>query len=69
MLFRKKRWVAYEEPNIFASNVPNFRSFRTPVFCDWAFMKHRGEAINKIWKKIPTNIDILVTHGPPLGIQ
>lgn len=39
----------------------------TPVFYDWAFLKHRGDAINEIWKKIPKDVDILVTHGPPLG--
>jgi hypothetical protein len=37
------------------------------VFYDWAFLKHRGDAINEIWKKIPKDVDILVTHGPPLG--
>ena len=37
------------------------------MFCDWAFLKHRGDAIDEIWKKIPKDIDILVTHGPPLG--
>ena len=39
------------------------------MFCDWAFLKHRGDAINEIWKKIPKDIDILVTHGPPLGMR
>ncbi|XP_028411403.1 metallophosphoesterase domain-containing protein 1-like [Dendronephthya gigantea] len=39
----------------------------TPVFCDWAFLKRRGDDINEIWQKIPKDIDILVTHGPPLG--
>ena len=37
------------------------------MFCDWAFLKERGDDINEIWEKIPSNIDILVTHGPPLG--
>ena len=37
------------------------------MFGDWAFTKHRGDAMNEMWKKIPNNIDILVTHGPPLG--
>ncbi|XP_046848605.1 metallophosphoesterase domain-containing protein 1-like [Xenia sp. Carnegie-2017] len=40
---------------------------KTPVFHDWAFLKKRGEDINTMWKKIPANIDILITHGPPLG--
>ncbi|KAJ7388743.1 hypothetical protein OS493_035853 [Desmophyllum pertusum] len=44
-----------------------FGSPWTPEFCEWAFMKARGESIQEIWNKIPNGIDILVTHGPPLG--
>lgn len=40
---------------------------KSPVFCDWAFMKPRGQPIQEIWNKIPDGIDILVTHSPPLG--
>lgn len=41
----------------------------TPTFYDWNFMKDRGEDIKKMWDLIPDDIDILVTHGPPFGIQ
>ena len=37
----------------------------TPTFCHWAFNFDRGEAIRKQWVKIPSDIDILVTHTPP----
>jgi Icc-related predicted phosphoesterase len=40
----------------------------TPRFFDWAFNRDRGKAINKHWKLIPATTDILVTHGPPMGI-
>jgi Icc-related predicted phosphoesterase len=40
----------------------------TPRFMDWAFNVDRGEAIRKYWDMIPNNVDILVTHGPPMGI-
>lgn len=40
----------------------------TPTFEDWAFMKDRGDMINAVWKKIPMDTDILITHGPPYGI-
>lgn len=40
----------------------------TPAFYDWAFNRERGKVINKHWKLIPANTDILVTHGPPMGI-
>jgi len=39
----------------------------TPTFFDWYFMKDRGPDIRKKWDKIPAGIDILVTHGPPIG--
>jgi len=38
-----------------------------PFFCDWAFNVDRGDPIKVYWDKIPEGIDILVTHGPPLG--
>jgi len=40
----------------------------TPTFCNWYFMKPRGEAIKKKWDLIPQDTDILITHGPPWGI-
>ncbi|MFN8672405.1 MAG: metallophosphatase domain-containing protein [Candidatus Sericytochromatia bacterium] len=40
----------------------------SPRFYDWAFNRDRGEDINKHWAKIPKNIDVLITHGPPYGI-
>jgi predicted phosphodiesterase len=47
-----------------------------PTFYNWAFNLDRGEAIKRKWDLVParnpqTNegIDILVTHGPPMGIH
>jgi Icc-related predicted phosphoesterase len=36
-----------------------------PWFYDWAFNAHRGEEIRKHWDAIPTDTDVLITHGPP----
>ena len=56
---------------------------QTPEFCNWAFNCWRTEyeaEVNKNgyhgdydyigdhWKKIPDNLDILITHGPPYMI-
>lgn len=38
-----------------------------PVFCDWGFNLKRGEDILKKWQTIPADLDILMTHGPPVG--
>jgi len=39
----------------------------TPYFFGWAFNLQRGEEILEKWQQIPETMDILITHGPPLG--
>ena len=39
-----------------------------PWFLDWAFNLRRGEEIAAKWALIPEGIDVLVTHGPPMGV-
>jgi Icc-related predicted phosphoesterase len=39
-----------------------------PWFHDWAWNEQRGEPLRRIWAKIPTDTDVLITHGPPYGI-
>jgi len=39
----------------------------TSTFYDWAYMLP-GDELKKIWATIPDNTDIIITHGPPLGI-
>lgn len=41
----------------------------TPTFFDWHFMKDRGDPIKEKWDLIPDDTEILITHGPPFGIQ
>lgn len=38
-----------------------------PWFLDWAFNLRRGPELRAKWDLIPEGVDILVTHGPPLG--
>ncbi|AEE54168.1 metallophosphatase domain-containing protein [Haliscomenobacter hydrossis] len=40
-----------------------------PWFYDWAFNRQRGPAIQKHWDLIPSNSDIVITHGPVFGIH
>ena len=40
----------------------------TPFFCDWAFMRGRGKFMAERWAKIPDDVDVLITHGPPFGV-
>ena len=39
-----------------------------PFYGGWAFNLHRGPDLAAMWAKIPDDITILVTHGPPEGI-
>jgi Icc-related predicted phosphoesterase len=38
-----------------------------PEFHNWAFNLHRGEKLMEKWNLIPTDVDILITHGPAFG--
>lgn len=38
---------------------------RQPEFFNWAFNIPRTQ-MKEVWDKAPTNIDLLLTHGPPL---
>ena len=41
----------------------------TPAFNNWAFNVERdSDAIEEKWNQIPDDVDVLITHGPPLGI-
>ncbi len=40
-----------------------------PEFCDWAFnLPRKGEALRRVWSRIPPGTDVLITHGPPYGV-
>lgn len=39
-----------------------------PRFFDWAFNRDRGADIDRHWRLIPMDVDVLLTHGPAYGI-
>jgi len=40
-----------------------------PEFCDWAFnLPADSPEIKQVWSKIPDDVDVLITHGPPANI-
>jgi Icc-related predicted phosphoesterase len=45
-----------------------YASPQTPEFGNWAFLYQRGYVAEFIWSKIPEDVQLLVTHGPPEGI-
>jgi Icc-related predicted phosphoesterase len=40
----------------------------SPEYHNWAFNRQRGAIIRRHWNLIPAGTDILITHGPPLGV-
>jgi len=40
----------------------------TPKYGKWAFMLPRVE-MARIWEKVPENLDLLMTHGPPRRVM
>jgi predicted phosphodiesterase len=40
-----------------------------PWFMDWAFnLPRKGPRLREMWNRIPLDLDVLITHGPPHGI-
>lgn len=40
----------------------------TPAFRSMAFNRERGAPIRAHWDRIPSDLDLLLTHGPPRGL-
>jgi len=38
-----------------------------PAFCGWAFNRTNAQ-LTEIWKKIPDDVNVLITHAPAYGI-
>lgn len=50
--------------------IDGIKFYGTPIqkiFCNWAFNKEY-EDLKKYYKMIPDDVDVLITHTPPLGI-
>lgn len=60
--------IYLEDSEIIVEGLKFYGSPWQPWFFDWAFNEQRGEPLKIIWKKIPVDTDVLITHGPPWGI-
>lgn len=56
-----------EDEEVTLDGVRIYGSPWQPWFHDWAFNLRRGPAIDQKWQLIPEGLDVLVTHGPPMG--
>lgn len=57
-----------ENFGVYIDGVKFWGSPITPRFGSWAYGVERGKAIAEYWSEIPNDIDVLITHGPPMGI-
>lgn len=62
-----KHFTFLRHESVTLEGVKFFGSPHTPQFFDWAFMypRHLGA---EIWRNVPDDTDVLITHGPPYGI-
>ncbi len=60
--------IYLEEGSVTIDGVMFWGSPWTPRFNDWAFNADRGEDIARHWQRIPPDVNVLITHGPPMTI-
>lgn len=56
-----------EDEEVTVEGIKIYGSPWQPWFFNWAFNLKRGLELRKKWDLIPSDTDILVTHGPPFG--
>jgi Icc-related predicted phosphoesterase len=67
---RELRNITYlEDSAVEIDGVKFYGSPYQPEFFSWAFNLERSSPeLAQVWSRIPEEIDILITHGPPYGI-
>jgi len=67
-IVRKTQGITYlEDESILLEGYKFYGTPWQPEFCDWAFNLDRGFPCKLMWDKIETDVDILISHGPPIG--
>lgn len=54
--------------SVIIEGVKFYGSPYTPTFFNWAFMRDAGNDIEKEWKKMQIDSDVVITHGPSYKI-
>ena len=66
-LCESKNIIYLENEGIEIEGLKIWGSPWSPTFGNWYFMKDRSK-MDELWKHIPDDTDILITHTPPKGI-
>lgn len=67
-LNNKENVFYLEDQSVRIEGIKFYGSPWTPWFYDWAFNKIRGYETKEVADSIPHDTDVLITHGPPMGI-
>jgi len=60
------RLIYLQDQQVEIDGVTFYGSPWQPEFCNWAFNLHRNSPeLRYVCEKIPSGIDVLITHGPP----
>eukprot|EP00667_Euglena_gracilis_P006412 EG_transcript_6464 len=62
-----KHCTILEDQELVINGIRIYGSPWVPPINDWAFELDRGAPLQEVWARIPQGVDVLVTHGPPLG--
>ena len=65
--FTARNIIYLENDYVTIEGLKIWGSPHTPIFGNWSFMKSRSK-LDKVWKQIPGDTDIVIVHGPPKGI-
>ena len=58
-----------QDSSIKIDGIKFYGSPHTPAFNNWAFnVERNSDELMEKWNMIPDDTDVLITHGPPLGI-
>ena len=66
-LFKLKGIIYLDKDSVEIEGLLIYGDPTTPRYGNWAFMADRAK-IHKHWERIPEDVNILITHGPPKGI-
>ena len=63
----KQKCTYLEDEETDVSGIKIYGTPWQPEFGGWGFNLKRGDECLEKWNSIPDGVDILITHGPPLG--
>jgi Icc-related predicted phosphoesterase len=61
-------WTVLDGSGVTVEGIKFWGEPRTPSFHNWAYQCPRHKTYEQLWATVPDDTDVLLTHGPPLGI-